>query len=94
MEINIHEAKTHLSKLIKRVEAGESVTISRAGVPIADLVAHKQEPNVRPIGIGKGSFWISDDFDAPMPDEWLKTFYEAPFTTPSIKGPKKRKKKK
>ena len=82
MEINIHEAKTHFSKLIKRVEAGEEVTISRAGVPVARLVP-SPVVNERPIGIFKGSVRISDDFDAPMPDEWLKMFYEAPLTTPS-----------
>lgn len=38
--VNIHDAKTHLSKLLERVEAGETVTIARAGKPIADLVPH------------------------------------------------------
>lgn len=89
MDINIHAAKTHFSKLVRKVEAGEEVTISRAGVPIARLVAVKPEVKDRPLGIGKGSVWISDDFDAPMPETFLKMFYDAPLTTP----PRRRKKK-
>jgi len=40
--VNVHEAKTHLSKLLERIEAGETVTIARAGRPIADLVPHRR----------------------------------------------------
>lgn len=40
--VNIHEAKTHLSKLLERIEAGETITIARAGRPIADLVPHRR----------------------------------------------------
>jgi len=40
--VNIHEAKTHLSQLLARVEAGESLTIARAGKPVADLVPHRR----------------------------------------------------
>lgn len=39
-QVNVHEAKTHLSRLLERVEAGEHITIARAGTPIADLVPH------------------------------------------------------
>lgn len=46
MEVNIHEAKTHLSRLLERVAAGEQVVISKAGRPIADLVPHRSAPVV------------------------------------------------
>jgi prevent-host-death family protein len=76
MEVNIHEAKTHLSRLLQRVAAGEEVTIARAGVPVARLVAVKPKPNkVRPLGMDRGRIWIADDFDAPLPDDLLKAFY-------------------
>jgi prevent-host-death family protein len=76
MEVNIHEAKTHLSRLLQRVAAGEEVTIARAGVPVARLVAVKPKPNkVRPLGMDRGRVWVADDFDAPLPDDLLKAFY-------------------
>ena len=76
MEVNIHEAKTHLSRLLQRVAAREEVTIARAGVPVARLVAVKTKPNkVRPLGMDRGRIWIADDFDAPLPDDLLKAFY-------------------
>jgi prevent-host-death family protein len=75
MEVNIHEAKTHLSRLLQRVAAGEEVTIARAGVPIARLVAVKPQGKSRPLGFARGQIWIADDFDAPLPDDLLKEFY-------------------
>lgn len=65
MMVNVHEAKTNLSRLLERVEAGERVVIARAGKPIADLVAH-----VRPdlsFGTLRGELRYPDDFDAPDP---------------------------
>ena len=73
MEVNIHEAKTHLSKLLQRVAQGEEVTIARAGVPVAKLVAIT--PAKRPLGIARGEIWIAEDFDAPLPDDLLAAFY-------------------
>lgn len=73
MEVNIHEAKTHLSKLLQRVARGEEVTIARAGVPVAKLVAIT--PAKRPLGIARGEIWIAEDFDAPLPDDLLAAFY-------------------
>jgi prevent-host-death family protein len=76
MEVNIHEAKTHLSRLLQRVAAGEEVTIARSGVPVARLVAvEPKKEKVRPLGMDRGKVWIADDFDAPLPDELLKEFY-------------------
>jgi len=76
MEVNIHEAKTHLFRLLQRVAAGEEVTIARSGVPVARLVAVEPEKKkIRPLGMDRGRIWIADDFDAPLPDELLKAFY-------------------
>jgi prevent-host-death family protein len=74
MEVNIHEAKTHLSRLLQRVAAGEEVTIARSGVPVARLVAVEPKAK-RPLGFARGQIWIADDFDAPLPDDLLKLFY-------------------
>ncbi len=57
--VNVHEAKSSLSKLLERVESGERVTIARAGKPIADLVAHKRADIV--FGTAKGLVVIEDD---------------------------------
>lgn len=66
MEVNIHEAKTHLSRLLQRVAAGEEITIARAGTPVARLVAVEPQKNkVRPLGMDRGRVWIADDFNAP-----------------------------
>ena len=59
--VNIYEAKTHLSKLLEAVEAGERVTIARAGKPIADLVPHQRVDLVW--GTYTGVIEIADDFD-------------------------------
>ncbi|MGL5911028.1 MAG: type II toxin-antitoxin system Phd/YefM family antitoxin [Phycicoccus sp.] len=62
--VNIHEAKTHLSKLIERVEAGETITIARNGKPVAELVAPRPRGIV--LGVGKGLIdWDPDTFDEP-----------------------------
>ena len=68
MEVNIHEAKTHLSKLLERVALGEEVIIAKAGKPVARLVAIKAKRGPRPLGLAKGEFVVPDDFDAPLPD--------------------------
>ncbi len=72
-EVNVHDAKTHLSRLLRRVAAGEEIVIARAGVPVARLVP-VEERRKRVFGIDKGVFQVPDDFDAPLPDEVLRTF--------------------
>jgi prevent-host-death family protein len=72
-EVNIHEAKTHLSRLLQRVAAGEEIVISRAGKPIARLVPVRTAAT-RALGIDHGLFEIPDDFDAPLPPEVLAAF--------------------
>jgi prevent-host-death family protein len=95
MEVNIHEAKTHLSRLLQRVAAGEEVTIARAGVPIAKLVAVERVKKIRPLGMDRGSIWVADDFDAPLPDDLLKQFYggELPPLEPATVMKKSMRKK-
>jgi prevent-host-death family protein len=66
--MNVHEAKTHLSKLLEAVERGEEVTIARAGVPVAKLVPVVPREVRRKPGALKGQIWMSDDFDDPMPE--------------------------
>lgn len=73
MEVNIHEAKTHFSKLLRRVAAGEEVVISRAGKPIARLVP-VTEGGRRRFGIDRDRFEVPEDFDASLPDDLLAAF--------------------
>jgi prevent-host-death family protein len=69
VEVNIHEAKTHLSKLLKRVAAGEEIIISKAGAPVARLVPFHRQVKKRVPGQDRGKVWIAEDFDAPLPPE-------------------------
>ena len=62
--VNIHEAKTHLSRLIERVEAGEEITLARAGRPVAKLVPYVRRTEPRKPGLLRGQIVIADDFDA------------------------------
>jgi prevent-host-death family protein len=71
--VNIHEAKTHLSRLVDRAAAGEEVIIARAGKPVAKLVALTQKPRVV-FGTLAGVLRVPDDFDAPLPQAILETF--------------------
>jgi prevent-host-death family protein len=66
--VNIHEAKTHLSRLLALVEAGEVITIARAGRPIAVLTRAGDDRKDRVPGYGKGEVVIHDDFDDPIPE--------------------------
>jgi len=68
---NVHEAKTHLSRLLERVAAGEEVIIAKAGVPVARLVPVVLPAEERPLGTESGRVFIADDFDAPLPPELL-----------------------
>ncbi|MEE3040263.1 MAG: type II toxin-antitoxin system Phd/YefM family antitoxin [Candidatus Latescibacterota bacterium] len=73
--INVHEAKTHLSRLLQRVEAGEEIVIGRAGQPAARLVPYEPKREKRRGGQWKGKVWISPDFDSPDP-ELEKLFHD------------------
>jgi len=73
-QVNVHEAKTHLSKLLQKVEAGEEVVIARAGKPVARLVP-LTAPKPRVLGGDEGKVRIAPDFDAPLPDDLVDSFY-------------------
>jgi prevent-host-death family protein len=72
--VNVHEAKTQLSRLLSRVEKGEEIIISRAGQPIARLLPFESRGRLRVLGGDEGLVWMADDFDAPLPEEILKEF--------------------
>jgi len=72
--VNIHEAKTHLSKLLARVMQGEEIVIARAGKPVARLVPITQHSARRVPGTAKGKITIAPDFDAPLPESILAEF--------------------
>lgn len=74
IEVNVHAAKTHLSRLLARVEAGEEVLISRAGRPVARLVGARKARARRQPGRFAGKGRIADDFNAPLPPEVLAGF--------------------
>ena len=71
--VNIHEAKTQFSKLLKRVAAGEEVIIARSGQPVAKLVPIEAAAE-RLLGLDKGLFDVPEDFDAPLPEEVQAAF--------------------
>ena len=62
--VNVHEAKTHLSRLLERVEAGEEVVIARAGRPVARLVPYLRRKEPRPLGLWRGRVRLGPEFDA------------------------------
>jgi prevent-host-death family protein len=64
-EVNTHEAKTQLSRLLRRVRAGEEITIANRGVPVARLVPVSAHPSKRKLGAYGDTIKIADDFDAP-----------------------------
>jgi prevent-host-death family protein len=72
--INVHEAKTHFSKLLARVERGQEVLISRAGKPVARLVPHEATPRAPVFGADRGKLVVPEDFDQPLPDDVLEDF--------------------
>ena len=72
--VNIHEAKTRFSKLLKRVQMGEEIVIAKAGKPIALLAPFREISAARKPGTAKGLITISPDFDALLPDDFQKAF--------------------
>jgi prevent-host-death family protein len=72
--VNVHEAKTHLSRLVERAAAGEEVIIAKAGKPMARLVPFVSKPNTKKFGLLKGQILVPDDFNAPLEDDVLAAF--------------------
>jgi prevent-host-death family protein len=71
---NVHQAKTHLSELLARAERGEDVVIARDGVAAVRLVPVHEVGSPRTPGTARGMIELRDDFDAPMPPEFLAAF--------------------
>jgi prevent-host-death family protein len=73
-KVNTHEAKTRFSRLLRRVAAGEEITIANRGVPVARLVPIPADQVARKLGIFRNQMTIPDDFDAPLSEDVLKLF--------------------
>ena len=71
--VGVHEAKTHFSALLRDVLAGEEIEIRRGAVPVARLVPVRPAGK-RVLGYDEGRVFMSDDFDAPLPDDMLDAF--------------------
>jgi prevent-host-death family protein len=76
--VNVYEAKTQLSRLLRRVRAGEEIVIAAAGRPVARLVPMAPSSGPRQLGGDEDSVWIADDFDAPLPADIVDAFWGAP----------------
>jgi prevent-host-death family protein len=74
--VNIHDAKTHLSRLVERVEGGEEVIIARAGRPVARLVPYKTRREPRKPGLLQGKVWLADDWDSPEVNAEIAALFE------------------
>lgn len=76
--VNVHEAKTTLSQLLRRVQAGEEIVIAKDGHPVARLVPLAEAPRPRELGFAAGRVTIAPDFDAPLPPDVLAGFHADP----------------
>lgn len=74
LKVNIHDAKTHLSKLAEQAGAGEEIIIAKSGRPVARLMPLAHGAAVRRKGLLKGKIIFSDDFDQPLPDDVINLF--------------------
>ncbi len=73
-QVNIHQAKTQLSRLVERAAGGEEIIIAKSGKPIARLVPYAAKGTVRKPGAMRGKIRIKKNFDAPLPKEVLASF--------------------
>ena len=72
--VNVHDAKTHFSRLLTRVESGEEIIIAKAGKPVARIVPLSGQTQPRVPGTAKGRIVINKNFFEPLPEEVLKDF--------------------
>ncbi|HVH79498.1 MAG TPA: type II toxin-antitoxin system prevent-host-death family antitoxin [Stellaceae bacterium] len=72
--INIHAAKTHLSRLVDDAAGGEEIVIAKAGKPVARLCALEGPKGQRKLGLLKGKLHLPDDVDAPLPEDVVASF--------------------
>ncbi len=80
--VNMHEAKSTLSRLVADAMAGDEVILAKAGKPMVKLVPIAEKKRPRKLGVWKGKGWIAEDFDAPLPDDLLDLFYNGPIFPP------------
>lgn len=73
-KVNIYEAKTNLSRLVELAAAGEEIVIAKAGKPMARLSAFEEAAGPRRPGCLVGRFRVSEDFDAPLPEDIVEAF--------------------
>ena len=73
--VNVHEAKTELSRLLKRVAQGEEVVIAKAGKPIARLIPVSSPRPASRLGLDKSDWKMPENFNDPLPEEWLDGFW-------------------
>ena len=73
--VNIHEAKTQLSRLLKQVSNGEEIVIGKSGKPIVRLIAYDEKQKPRSPGFWKGKVKINEDFDE-LPEKLVNSFYK------------------
>jgi len=75
IRLNIHEAKTHLSRYLKRLEQGETILLCKRNVPIAEIrPLSEQRERPRPVGLASGEFEVPPEFFDPLPDDLLDAF--------------------
>jgi antitoxin (DNA-binding transcriptional repressor) of toxin-antitoxin stability system len=74
MQVNMHEAKTHFSRLVERALAGEQIVIARDGVPLVTLEPLRRVGQPRTPGLSRGRGRVADDFDTPLDEETLREF--------------------
>ena len=72
--VNVHQAKTHLSRLLARVSAGETIVIAKSGRPVAKLVPYVEVPGNRTPGLDADHVHLRADFDTAIPEELLDEF--------------------
>ncbi len=73
--VDVHEAKTQLSKLLEQVRQGEEIVITKSGRPVARLVAVTGQASLREPGSARGQIKIGGDFDAPLPED-IQSYFE------------------
>lgn len=81
-QVNIHEAKTHLSQLVDRAARGEEIIIARSGKPVAKLVPFERDLTPRRPGSMRGLIHVADDFDDELPPDVLALFEDGPIEPP------------
>ena len=75
IRLNIHEAKTHLSRYLKKLKNGETIILCKRNIPIAEIRPIPEPPKKkRPIGLHKGQFTVGPEFFEPLPEDLLKAF--------------------